>query len=100
MDGRRKGASIEGEPTSAGGAPQPTRFPTDIDCDECGKPMVARKGRRGWFLGCSGYPKCRNTGDVPAKLMEEMGLNGNGNGKTAEPTPMPPPLDQDHEDAA
>lgn len=47
---------------------------TDIDCDECGKPMVIRKGRRGPFLGCSGYPKCRNTAEVPAKLLEEMGL--------------------------
>jgi DNA topoisomerase I len=49
---------------------------TDIDCDECGKPMVIREGRRGKFLGCSGYPKCRNTGEVPAKLLEELGLNG------------------------
>jgi ssDNA-binding Zn-finger/Zn-ribbon topoisomerase 1 len=35
-------------------------------------------GRRGPFLGCSGYPKCKNTGEVPAKLMEELELNGNG----------------------
>ena len=56
---------------------------TDIDCDECGKPMVIRSGRRGKFLGCSGYPKCKNTSEVPARLVEEMGLNGNGaaNGK-------------------
>ena len=51
---------------------------TDIDCDECGKPMVIRNGRRGKFLGCSGYPKCKNTAEVPAKLVEELGLNGNG----------------------
>jgi DNA topoisomerase-1 len=51
---------------------------TDIDCDECGKPMVIRTGRRGKFLGCSGYPKCKNTAEVPAKLVEELGLNGNG----------------------
>lgn len=54
---------------------------TDIDCDECGKPMIIRNGRKGRFLGCSGYPKCKNTGEVPAKLLEEMGLNGNGNGQ-------------------
>jgi len=53
-------------------------IPTDIDCEECGRPMVIRMGRRGRFLGCSGYPKCRNTAEVPAKLLEEMGLNGNG----------------------
>src|SRR5687768_2814416 len=51
---------------------------TDIDCDECGKPMMVRNGRRGKFLGCSGYPKCKNTGEVPAKLLEEMGLSANG----------------------
>jgi DNA topoisomerase I len=54
---------------------------TDIDCDECGKPMVIRDGRRGKFLACSGYPKCKNTSDVPAKLLEEM--SGNGNGQAA-----------------
>ncbi len=40
--------------------------------------MVIRNGRRGYFLGCSGYPKCKNTGEVPAKLVEELGLNANG----------------------
>jgi DNA topoisomerase-1 len=49
---------------------------TDIDCDECGKPMIIRSGRRGYFLGCSGYPKCKNTSEVPAKLVEELELNG------------------------
>ncbi len=33
----------------------------DIKCEKCGKPMVVRRSRRGQFLGCSGYPKCRNT---------------------------------------
>jgi DNA topoisomerase I len=69
-------------------------IPTDLDCEECGKPMVIREGRRGKFMGCSGYPKCKNTAEVPAKLLEELGLNGsNGeaeghagaNGKAAKP---------------
>ena len=38
--------------------------------------MVIRDGRRGKFMGCSGYPKCKNTAEVPAKLLEELGLNG------------------------
>ena len=33
----------------------------DIKCEKCGKPMVVRRSRRGRFLGCSGYPKCRST---------------------------------------
>ncbi len=35
--------------------------PTDIACEQCGKPMVIRWGRNGFFLACSGYPECRNT---------------------------------------
>jgi len=59
-------------PSAAGNA----TMATDIDCEECGKPMVIRNGRRGRFLGCSGYPKCKNTAEVPAKLLEDLGLNG------------------------
>ena len=33
----------------------------DIKCEKCGKPMVVRSSRRGRFLGCSGYPRCRST---------------------------------------
>lgn len=33
---------------------------TDKICPECGKPMVKRKGKYGFFLGCSGYPKCKH----------------------------------------
>ncbi|MFO0837599.1 MAG: type I DNA topoisomerase [Phycisphaerae bacterium] len=48
-------------------APQrPKPEMTDIPCDECGKPMLIRQGRRGKFLGCSGYPKCRATRELPA----------------------------------
>jgi ssDNA-binding Zn-finger/Zn-ribbon topoisomerase 1 len=71
-------AKILGDNPAAAAAMKPTTMATDIDCDECGKPMMIRKGRRGYFLGCSGYPKCKNTGEVPAKLVEELGLNGDG----------------------
>ena len=33
---------------------------TDHKCDKCGKNMVLRSSKRGYFLGCSGFPKCRN----------------------------------------
>jgi DNA topoisomerase I len=29
-------------------------------CDLCGKPMQLKRGRFGPFLGCTGYPECRN----------------------------------------
>jgi DNA topoisomerase-1 len=71
-------------PTPGSGKAGP--IPTDIDCDECGKPMVIRDGRRGKFLACTGFPKCKNTAEVPARLIEELGLNGDGK-KPAEEKP-------------
>ena len=71
-------AKITGSIPASAGSVQPSTIATDIDCDECGKPMVIRKGRRGLFLACTGYPKCKNTGDVPSKLLEEMGVNADG----------------------
>src|SRR5205807_2360240 len=59
-------AKIIGANPAAPGAKPLNNIPTDIDCDECGKPMVIRQGRRGPFLACSGYPKCKNTDEVPA----------------------------------
>ena len=29
-------------------------------CEKCGKPMEFKMGRYGEFLGCSGYPDCKN----------------------------------------
>ena len=29
-------------------------------CEECGRPMLIRWGKFGKFLGCSGYPECKN----------------------------------------
>ena len=34
--------------------------PTEIECDQCGKPMVIRFGATGPFLACSGFPACKN----------------------------------------
>ena len=71
-------------PAATGGTPQPSKIATDIDCDDCGKPMVIRKGRRGYFLACTGYPKCKNTGEVPANLVDQLGLAGAGTPAAAE----------------
>lgn len=39
--------------------------PSDEVCEECGRPMVIRRGRFGEFLSCSGFPKCRNSRPLP-----------------------------------
>jgi DNA topoisomerase-1 len=41
-------------------------------CPECGAPMKLRPGRRGYFLGCSKYPKCRGTREAPPELLEQV----------------------------
>ena len=39
--------------------------PTDYVCEKCGKPLVKKLGRFGFFLACTGFPECRNTKSVP-----------------------------------
>jgi DNA topoisomerase-1 len=34
------------------------------DCPKCGKPLNARLGKRGKFIGCSGFPECDYTRNI------------------------------------
>ncbi len=38
---------------------------TDLVCEKCGKPMLKKLGRFGYFLACSGFPDCRNAKSLP-----------------------------------
>jgi DNA topoisomerase I len=49
------------------------------NCELCGKPMQLKRGRFGPFLGCTGYPECRNIRKI---------------GKTGVAAPPPVPLDE------
>jgi len=49
-------------------AAKPKAVLTKIECEKCGKPMAIRQGPRGPFLGCTGYPKCRNAKPLPPDL--------------------------------
>ena len=48
-------------------------------CELCGKPMQLKRGRFGPFLGCTGYPECRNIRKI---------------GKTGVVAPAPVPVDE------
>ena len=48
-------------------------------CELCGKPMQMKRGRFGPFLGCTGYPECRNIRKI---------------GKSGVAAPPPVPLDE------
>jgi DNA topoisomerase-1 len=43
----------------------------DEKCPECGNALTVRTGRRGQFVGCSGYPECRYTRPLDAGPDEE-----------------------------
>jgi len=38
---------------------------TDLICEKCGKNLLKKLGRFGFFLACSGFPECRNTKSIP-----------------------------------
>ncbi len=39
---------------------------TGETCDQCGSPMIIKWGRRGKFMSCSAYPKCKNSKSITA----------------------------------
>ncbi len=42
-----------------------TDEPTDYVCEKCGRKMVKKLGRYGFFLACPGFPDCRNAKPLP-----------------------------------
>ena len=46
---------------------------TDRKCELCGKPMVKKLGRFGFFLACTGFPECKNTKSVPVAVCPKCG---------------------------
>jgi len=56
----------------AAGAADLKAIPIDETCDDCGSPMTARKGKRGYFLGCSKYPKCKGTKEPSEATLEKI----------------------------
>jgi len=49
---------------------------TDVVCDVCGRPMVKKLGRFGFFLACTGFPACRTTRPVPLADCPREGCKG------------------------
>ena len=44
---------------------------SDVICDKCGRKMVIKYGPHGKFLGCPGFPDCRNT----KTYLEKIGVS-------------------------
>jgi DNA topoisomerase-1 len=79
------GATRDAEPKPAardgeGNGPAATEEAAEPEaCELCGKPMQMKRGRFGPFLGCTGYPECRNIRKIA---------------KSGAPAPAPVPLDE------
>ncbi|HEU4767523.1 MAG TPA: type I DNA topoisomerase, partial [Pyrinomonadaceae bacterium] len=70
------GSDGAGAQTDGGG---PAEEAEPEACELCGKPMQLKRGRFGPFLGCTGYPECRNIRKI---------------GKSGVAAPPPVPLDE------
>jgi DNA topoisomerase-1 len=57
-------------PAEAG--PDLKSIAVDETCEDCGGPMVVRRGKRGFFLGCSKYPKCKGTKQPGDSTLEKI----------------------------
>ena len=61
---------------------------TEYTCEKCGKPMIKKLGRYGFFLACAGFPECMNSKPVPladcprpdcdGKIVARRGKKGRG----------------------
>jgi len=49
---------------------------TDYICPKCGKRMVKKLGKYGFFLACSGFPECRTTQPLPLGKCPRKGCGG------------------------
>ncbi|NQU11892.1 type I DNA topoisomerase [bacterium] len=65
--------------------PKPTE--AGVACEKCGAPMVIRQSRRGPFIACSAFPKCRNAKPLPAELQDKAP-------PPPPPAPAPTPTDE------
>jgi DNA topoisomerase-1 len=46
---------------------------TGETCEKCGRPMLKKLGRYGYFLACSGFPECRNAKSIPVAKCPKCG---------------------------
>jgi DNA topoisomerase-3 len=68
MNFRRDGDKIIPVPRP----PQPKMPEVDIKCEKCSAPMAVKLSRRGPFLACTGYPKCKNAKPLPEELRAKL----------------------------
>ena len=63
-----------GEAAAAASPPGPDLKSIAVEetCENCGGAMTVRRGKRGFFLGCASYPKCKGTREPGEATMEKI----------------------------
>jgi DNA topoisomerase-1 len=62
-----KPTNADGDGATANAATGADGEAVEETCELCGKPLAMKRGRFGPFLGCTGYPECRNIRRVSKK---------------------------------
>jgi DNA topoisomerase-1 len=62
---------LKGQIESKGEVERPGTEILDEACPKCGKPLNKRLGKRGSFIGCTGYPECDYTRNMDGNGGEE-----------------------------
>jgi DNA topoisomerase I len=62
-----KPAPADGDGASGGAGADGASESIEETCELCGKPLAMKRGRFGPFLGCTGYPECKNIRRVSKK---------------------------------
>jgi DNA topoisomerase-1 len=55
------------------GANKLFRVGTDVECEKCGAPTDLRFWKGSFFLGCSNYPDCKTTVNLPPDIAAQYG---------------------------
>ncbi len=64
-------------------APTCKSIPIEETCEQCGGPMLVRRSRRGFFLGCAKYPQVQGNANSPARPRSPRSPRSSG------PEPLP-----------
>jgi len=70
--------------------PAPPPLETDVSCPKCGAKLYLRRGKRGPWLACSKYPKCRGRlgfRSLPAEKQKDL-KKALADHEAAHPTPV------------
>jgi DNA topoisomerase-1 len=71
-DLKDKLAEIAPATPAAPAGPDLKTIEVEETCEDCGGSMIVRRGRRGFFLGCAKYPKCKGTKEPGLATMEKI----------------------------